>query len=232
MIVAIGGEKGGVGKTTLALHLAYLLTKGRQDTLLVDADPQGTASIFCAARDQNDGQPRIQTVMKTGAGVARSVRDLAAKFEHIVIDTGGRDTAELRQAMLVADQVVLPINPTAFNWWTLERMDELVGEIRLQNEALQAFVLLNNVPSNWTLTQQVVSTAIEKIEASGFKHLGRLQAFLINRSIYGMNEEVGRTVFEARLKDGKTDEKAQGEMITVFREIVGDDNAAQLGTAA
>jgi hypothetical protein len=47
-----------------------------------------------------------------------------------------------------------------------------------------------------------------------------------------MNEEVGRTVFEARLKDGKADEKAQAEMTTVFKEIVGDDNAAQLGTAA
>lgn len=221
MIVTAGGEKGGVGKTTLACHLAYMLRAQGRDPLLIDADPQQTASIFCAARDQSQSDPRIKSVQKTGRGLAHEIRDLAQTYSDLVIDTGGRDSVELRLAALVSELLIIPINPTAFNWWTLEKMDELVGEARLQNPNLRAAVLLNNVPSNWTQTAAVVGNAIEKLQAAQFQNLTLLGPYLIHRSIYGVNEEAGRTVFEPHARKGGLDAKAQTEISAVFKEVFG-----------
>jgi chromosome partitioning protein len=221
MIITVGGEKGGVGKTTLACHLAYMLRVMGRDPLLIDSDPQQTASIYCAARDQSQAEPRIKSVQKVGRGLAHEIRDLAQTYTDLVIDTGGRDSVELRLAALVSELLVIPINPTAFNWWTLEKMDELVGEARLQNSNLRAVVLLNNVPSNWTLSAAVVAAAIEKLKGSEFQHLGLLEPYLIHRSVFGVNEEAGRTVFEPHARTGKLDAKAQAEISAVFQEVFG-----------
>lgn len=227
-----GGEKGGVGKTTLACHLAYMLRTLGRDPLLIDADPQQTASIFCAARDQSELEPRIRSVQKTGKGIAHEIRDLAQTYSDLVIDTGGRDSVELRLAALVSELLIIPINPTAFNWWTLEKMDELVGEAKLVNPNLKAMVLLNNVPSNWTQTAAVVENANEKLKGSEFQHLALFEPFLIHRSIYGVNEEAGRTVFEAHARKGGLDVKAQSEISAVFKEVFGYEYANDGAPAA
>ncbi len=232
MIVTVGGEKGGVGKTTLACHLAYMLRAAGRDPLLIDSDPQQTASIFCAARDQSGAEPRIKSVQKTGRGLAHEIRDLAQTYTDLVIDTGGRDSVELRLATLVSELLVIPINPTAFNWWTLEKMDELVGEAKLQNPSLRAAVMLNNVPSNWTQTAAVVGVAIDKLRGSNFEHLGLFDANLIHRSIYGVNEEAGRTVFEPHARKGGVDSKAQSEISAIFKEVFGYEFTADVGAPA
>jgi chromosome partitioning protein len=231
MIVTAGGEKGGVGKTTLACHLAFMLRMQGRDPLLIDADPQQTASIYCAARDQSQMEPRIKSVQKTGRSLAHEIRDLAQTYTDLVIDTGGRDSVELRLATLVSELLVIPINPTAFNWWTLEKMDELVGEARLQNPKLRALVLLNNVQSNWTQTAAVVGAAIEKLKGSEFQNLELFDCYLIHRSIYGVNEEAGRTVFEPHARKGSLDPKAQVEISAVFKEIFGYEFANVGATA-
>jgi len=207
-----------------------LRMQGR-DPLLIDADPQQTASIYCAARDQSQMEPRIKSVQKTGRGLAHEIRDLAQTYTDLVIDTGGRDSVELRLATLVSELLVIPINPTAFNWWTLEKMDELVGEARLQNPKLRALVLLNNVPSNWTQTAAVVGAAIEKLKGSEFQNLELFDSYLIHRSIYGVNEEAGRTVFEPHARKGSLDPKAQVEISAVFKEIFGYEFANVGATA-
>jgi chromosome partitioning protein len=233
MIVTCGGEKGGVGKTTLAVHLAYLLAREGKSVLLVDADPQMSASAFIAAREAAKLQPRIMCIQKTSRAVAATLQDLANHFENVVVDTGGRDTVELRGAMLVSHQLVVPINPTAYAWWTLEKLDNLLGEVRLQNPALRTRVLLNQVSSNPTLTGPVIAEAQEKIGGANYEHLELMRSVLISRAIYGQNEESGRTCFEPRVRDSKTDTKAGNEMRAVQAEIYGHEQISfALGTAA
>src|ERR1700712_4727862 len=105
MILTVGGEKGGVGKSTLGIHLAYMLASHGRDPLLIDADPQGSTTNFTAARDERGASPRLACVQKLGKGLAHDVRSLAGRYTDIVIDTGGRDTVELRLAMLVSERV-------------------------------------------------------------------------------------------------------------------------------
>jgi chromosome partitioning protein len=229
MIVTIGGEKGGVGKTTLAVHLAYMRTQAGADPVLVDADPQGSATNFCAARDERGAAPRIQSVQKLGKGLAHEIRSLADRYGDIIIDTGGRDSAELRLALLVSDLVVIPINPSAYNWWTLEKIDELAGEAALSNPDLRAEVLLNRLPGLPSLRQRKIRTAVERLHSAGFKNLSVLESVLVERTIVQDNEEFGLTAFEPSALRDKLDRLAAEELAALYKEIYKHDYA--IGTS-
>lgn len=149
MIVLIGGEKGGTGKTTLATNLAAKRALAGRDVLLVDTDLQGSANYWTQSRDESESKPRrVACVQKFGKGLRAEVMDLAKRYEDILIDAGGRDSVELRAALVVADKAYIPIQPSQFDIWTLDRMDELVGSARGFNPGLKARVIISRVSTN------------------------------------------------------------------------------------
>ena len=99
MILAVGNTKGGVGKTTLAVNLAVALALAGRDLLLVDGDEQGTALTFTQLRAERLGEAGYTAVALTGAALRSQVRQLASKYDDIIIDVGGRDTGSLRAAL-------------------------------------------------------------------------------------------------------------------------------------
>lgn len=148
MIVLIGGEKGGTGKTTLAIHLAANRTSNGRDALLVDTDKQGSASSWCAIRDEEGRAPRVACIQKFGKGLRADIQALAAKYADLVIDAGGRDSVELRAAMTVADVLYIPIQASQFDVWTLDQMNILVEHATAINDRLRAFAVLNRASTN------------------------------------------------------------------------------------
>ena len=126
MILLIGGEKGGTGKTTVATNLAALRAAAGVDVLLVDTDRQGTAAAWCQLRADHPALPQVPCVQLFGKTVQTGLRDLARRYPEILIDAGGRDAVELRSALVVADCVYIPIQPSQYDLWTLEHMQELV----------------------------------------------------------------------------------------------------------
>ncbi len=145
MIYTIGGIKGGSGKTTIATNLAIWLAQKGSDVLLVDADEQETATDFSAWREQNVGDEMGYTSIKlTGESVRTQVTKLKNKYEHIVIDTGGRDTTSQRAALVISDYYLVPFNPRSFDIWTVYKVQNLVGEIRaVKPDALHVYTFLN-----------------------------------------------------------------------------------------
>jgi chromosome partitioning protein len=233
VIVTFGGEKGGVGKSTLSVHFTYMLRGMGRDPLLLDADPQGSVTNFAAARDVQEATPRLPSVQKVGKGLAHEIRALSDRYTDIIIDTGGRDSAELRLAMLVSDQVIVPINLSAYNWWTLEKVDQLVSEARLTNPELRASVLLNRAPGNPQLRRRKIVTAVERLHTASFQNLDILESVLVERTVFQDNEEFGRTVFEPSILRGTVDAIACGEVAALYKEIMGHDyTAGTLGSAA
>ena len=144
MIVVVGGIKGGSGKTTIATNLAVMRGQDGHDVLLVDADDQETASDFTMLRNERAAAEATYTSIKlTGQAVRTETLRLAGKYDDVVVDTGGRDTTSQRAALTVADVLLVPFVPRSFDVWTLEKVGDLVGEMRIANPDLRAYVFIN-----------------------------------------------------------------------------------------
>ena len=111
MIVVCGGIKGGVGKTTLATNLAVIRAAQGRDVLLVDADEQGTASDFTVVRNETyseRGGAGYTSIKLHGGAVRTEILRLSPKYDDVVVDVGGRDTAGQRAALSIADVYIRP----------------------------------------------------------------------------------------------------------------------------
>ena len=108
MIILVGGEKGGPGKTTIATNLAVMRTVKSEDLLLIDTDRQPTASYWCSLREDKNITPRIASIQKFDKAVRTETLSLKDKYKDIIIDAGGRDSPELRGALLVVEKAIFP----------------------------------------------------------------------------------------------------------------------------
>lgn len=144
MIIVSGGIKGGSGKTTVATNLAVIRARQGKDVLLIDADDQETATDFTMLRSEKQEDGAGYTSIKlTGQAVRTQTLRLKEKYEDIIIDTGGRDTASQRAALSVADVLLVPFVPRSFDVWTLEKVSDLVSEMRSANPDLKAYTFIN-----------------------------------------------------------------------------------------
>lgn len=142
-VIALLNQKGGSGKTTLATHLAGELAFEGYKVVLIDADPQGSASDWAERRAQN-GQKRLYGVF----GLAREslhaeVPQIAQSADFVVIDGPPRAAAITRSAFLAADLALIPVQPSAYDIWATQEMVRLVEEARLYRPALRAAFVVN-----------------------------------------------------------------------------------------
>ncbi len=211
-IVLFGGEKGGTGKTTLATNMAAMLALQGKDVLLLDTDRQGTASFWATVREDTEIEPRIACVQKFGKGLASQVRDLADRYDEIVIDAGGRDSMELRYSLGVADRAYIPVQPFQFDIWTIRQMDELVEMAQGVNENLQAYLLLNRVSTNPAVREDQETR--DFFEQEYFQHLALLDTVLRDRIAFRKSGRDGLSVVE-----WKQNKKAAHEMNQLYKEV-------------
>lgn len=215
-ITVFGGEKGGTGKTTLATNFAAMLAMKRKDVLLLDTDRQGTASLWATVREEEAVEPRVPCVQKFGKGLPAQVRDLAERYEEIVIDAGGRDSLELRYALGVADQAYIPVQPFQFDIWTVRQMDSLVEMAKSINEGLAAYLVLNRVSTNPFVREDRDARAF--IEEENFQSIALMESTIRDRIAFRKSARDGLAVVELR-----SDRKAVVEMNELFEEIYGNE---------
>ena len=214
MIVLIGGEKGGPGKTTLATNLAAMRTQITNDLLLIDTDKQLTASFWCSTWEDNNISPRISSIQKFDKAVRTETLYLHKKFQDIIIDAGGRDSPELRGSLLVADKAIFPLRPSQFDLWTLGRLNTLVDTALDINDKLQAYIILNQVSTNPNVK--------EAEEAKSFIHefpnLKLLNMIISERIIFRRAAIQGMSVVEYKPEDLKATE----EILKFYKEVFND----------
>jgi chromosome partitioning protein len=149
MIICVGGQKGGTGKSTTAVCLAAWLAGQKRDVLLIDANSaQGTASNWAERRAAHHGDaPRVNCVEKSG-NIYEAVRDLAERYDEVIIDSGGQDSKELRTALPTSHILLTPTRPSQADIETLIYVADLVNQARDFNPKLEARVLITNAPAN------------------------------------------------------------------------------------
>lgn len=213
MILLIGGEKGGTGKTTLATNLAAMRAEVYGDLLIVDTDKQASASHWVSVREENNADTRIGCVQVFGRAVTSQVQDLADRYEDIIIDAGGRDSAELRAAMVVADTLVIPIQASQFDVWTLERMDDLIDQAVSINTNLKTKVVINRASPHPKVHEADEASAI----LADFEHLEPSGVVIRDRIAFRRAASNGEGIFEM----AELDEKAYAETQSLYEVAYG-----------
>ncbi len=144
MIYAVVNYKGGVGKTTTAVHLAGMLARAHA-TLLIDGDPQASAAGWAAFRRQAKRHPSPTTVCLSGEAIHTEGRVLIQGHDYAVIDTGSRDSKGLRSALLLADQAIVPIGASQLDAMAMAGLLEVIDLARGYNTKLRVRILLTRI---------------------------------------------------------------------------------------
>lgn len=215
MIYTVGGIKGGTGKTTVATNLAIWLAKKGKDVLLVDADEQETATDFTTWRDHTlKGEIGYTAVKLTGDSLRPQVQKLKSKYDHIVIDTGGRDTTSQRAALFASDYFLLPFQPRSLDFWTVTKVQNILSEIRaVKPTELKAIAFLNRADPR-SQDNRNAGEALENIPDIDF-----IAQQLTNRKAFSNAAGQGLSVIELC----PADEKAVDELNMLFKAIIDKD---------
>ena len=210
MIITVGNEKGGVGKSTIAINLAVEFTMSGKKVLLIDADIQKSTSMFSNIRREQTGLQEIIVIEKTGGSLDKDVKALESGFDIVLIDTGGRDSIEMRKSMLISDKFIIPLITSQLDAWSFEKIYKLYQEAQVFNEKLKAYVVLNKITANWKSKEK--DEMLEFLK--DFQDIVILNSFLKDRTAYRKAISEGMGVSELNI-----DNKATAEIKNLFNEI-------------
>lgn len=152
MIILVGSQKGGPGKSTIAANLAVEYSRRGADVVLVDADAQASVTRWISDREDAGHTPAIPAVQKTG-NIAKGLQELDGRYGLVIVDVAGKDSPELRSAMLVADLMIATVRPSQFDLDTLEHLSEVIEAARLVNETLDVRLLITQAPTDRHATE-------------------------------------------------------------------------------
>ncbi|MCS7293289.1 MAG: ParA family partition ATPase [Gloeomargarita sp. SKYBB_i_bin120] len=185
MIISVQNQKGGVGKTTLSLHIASVLAT-QAKVLLIDADPQGSARDWAAARQRPHHFPIVAIDRPT---VHKEVPKLAPDYDYILIDGPPRVTDLARSCIIAADVVLIPVQPSPYDVWAAQDIVRLVQE---------ATVIKPNLKSVFVINRRITNTAIGRDVKEALAGFGLpvLQTSLAQRVVYAESAARGEVVME------------------------------------
>jgi chromosome partitioning protein len=148
MIVLFGHQKGGVGKSTVAINVAYHLQKKYKNLILLDLDSQNSAKLFNQLRI-SENLPTIKCVKESDIDFSNFINKYSGNKENLlIIDSGGYDSDVNRAALIKADIIITPVGISQIEIFGLQKFRKILKEA---SEALGAKiktnVLLNNVDS-------------------------------------------------------------------------------------
>jgi chromosome partitioning protein len=189
MIVALLNQKGGVGKTTLALHLAGAWARQGCRVTVIDADPQGSALDWSEQRAK-EGAPRLFGVLGLARDTLhREAPEIARSVDHVVIDGPPRIAGLMRSALLAADLVLVPAQPSPFDGWASGEMLALIREARIFRPELVARFVLNRCAARTIIARETGAALAEHDPPVLAARIGQRVAF-------ADAARTGRLVFE------------------------------------
>jgi chromosome partitioning protein len=209
MIILVGSQKGGCGKSTTAVNIcAYLAGKGL-DVVLVDADRQSTAANWAMDRSANNELPTVHCVQKY-ENIRDTLFDLGKRYRYVIVDAAGRDSRELRTGMTVANVLLVPFRPSQPDLDTLSNLREVIIQAKDLNPSLSVFGLITMAPTNPLIHES--DEAKEYLQ--DYPEINLLGTIIRDRKVYRDAMSEGLGVVEM------SNLKAVGEIDSLMQEIL------------
>lgn len=192
-VIALVGNKGGAGKTTLSVNLAAGLAK-QTTAIVIDADPQGSAiqwnafigikapiSVLAASDDLND-----------------QLEKLSKEYQYIIVDCPPSVHApQTIKVLEISDLALIPVQPSPVDLWATVHTEKAVQQARQSNTNLQALLVINQLETRTTLSR-LVRDALSEIDLPVAKTALRRRAVFRNSALEGKNVfEMGRRGIDA-----------------------------------
>lgn len=196
-IITIAQQKGGSGKTTLAVQLAVCWAGDGKKVAIVDIDPQASVSAWHSVRcrtldDASGGGIHLSTI--SGWRLGTELDRLRREFDVVVVDSPPHAESEARAAVRAADLVLLPVQPSPMDIWAI------APTIAVAQKERRAFlVVLNRMPSRSRLSDQVLHDLSEQKLPVALASLG-------NRQVFAASMMEGRGVTEVAPRTPAADE--------------------------
>ena len=185
-IFSVQNQKGGVGKTTIAVHLSHALAQQGALVLLLDADPQGSARDWAAARED---KPPFAVLGLDRPTIHRDLPAIAKNYDHVVIDGPPRVTDLARSAIAAADVVIIPVQPSPYDVWACQEVVTLINE---------AIVFKPDLKSVFAINRKIVNTAIGRdvTESLSGYNIPVLRSHICQRVAFAESAATGQTVLD------------------------------------
>ncbi len=208
MKIAITSLKGGVGKTTISTNLAVCFAQKGYKVCIIDTDAEQESSISWSEQ-RLDHLVSVAVVRVGEKTLIREVKAMEKNYDIILLD-GSPQLKELASATIAAsDLVIIPISPSAYDFWALENFLTRVEQIcQMKEESLEAYILLNKFNEN-----QNIGKELNESLKTEFTEVHKLTTTLGDRVAYKETISHGMGVTEYK------DKKAKEEMEALATEI-------------
>jgi len=210
MITVVGCDKGGAGKSTTCLNIAVGLTLRGKEVIVLDADGQASNGLWHSRREAAERQPMITLAQKYG-NLVHTVTSLADKYEHVLIDVAGRNSAELISSMVVADLVIAPHQCSDFDIDTIRQLRKHYANVAPVNPKLRVLIYQAIASTHHTVRESERAEFLEAL--SGFPEFEVLESIGRYRKVYKDSIKLGLSVLECGNKD------AQQEINDLLQEV-------------
>jgi chromosome partitioning protein len=210
MIITIGSNKGGTGKTTTATNIAIALTYQKKEVCIVDADFQRSSSKWHQDRQDDKLSPYITLVEKYD-NISTTLEELNKKFDCVIVDVAGRNSREMITGISVSDILLSPHQASQLDLDTIGELQEQITRIRDINPKLKSFILHTMASTNPTVRTNERQEFQEYLQ--DFPELKLLDSCCYYRKIYRDVMPFGKSVIES------SNILAKNEIIEIIDEV-------------
>jgi len=203
-VIALVGNKGGAGKTTLAVNLAAGLAR-HDSVVVIDADPQGSALQWRAIAADASAPP----VSMAEADLERQAIRLLQDYHCVVIDCPPSVHAPQTGAVLgFGDLALIPVQPSPMDLWASVHIEQSIEAAHKLNPALRTLMVINQLEPRTTLSR-LVRDALSEIA------FPVADPAVMRRAIYRASALHGKSVFDM----GRRGADAAAEIDQLIQEV-------------